>query len=415
MKSCNEPSLIVTGVGITTAIGQGKSAVADALLSGQNNFAVMQRPGRQIPQSAGPPSAFLGAEIQALQIPAFLQKSLLRTTSFPAQVVLTTLHEAWHDAQLDGVDPQRIGLIVGGSNIQQREQVLMQNSYRDKASFVRPTYAMSYMDSDICGLCTQTFPIRGLAYSLGGASASGQLAVIQALEAVRSGQLDVCIAVGALMDLSYWECQAYRSLGAMGSDLFADNPSAALRPFDQQHNGFIYGEACGVVVIEKANTQQGRGVTPYARITGWSHAMDGNRNPNPSFEGEVQVIQSALHRAGLCASDIDYVNPHGTGSIVGDETELQALQHCRLEHAHINTTKSLVGHSLTAAGTVELVATLLQMKATKLHPSRNLETPISNHFNWVRQQSISHQIKNALKMSMGFGGINTALCIQNYY
>ncbi|RRS10438.1 polyketide beta-ketoacyl:ACP synthase [Pseudoalteromonas sp. J010] len=414
MKNCSQESLIITGVGITTAVGQGKQAVSDALIAGKHNFAVMKRAGRQYPSSTKQTSQFIGAEIDALSIPEHVSKFSLRNISYSAQAVLATLSEAWHDAQLDKVDPHRIGIIVGGSNIQQREHVLMQDTYRDKVPFVRPTYAMSYMDSDICGLCTEVFPIKGLAYSLGGASASGQLAVIQALEAVKSGQLDVCIAVGALMDLSYWECQAFRSLGAMGSDMFADQPELALRPFDQQHNGFLFGESCAVVVIEKDKVHRDRHITPYGRVAGWSHAVDGNRNPNPSYEGEVKVIQEALKRADLSARDIDYVNPHGTGSIVGDETELRALSHCQLEHAHINTTKSLLGHGLSAAGTTELVATLLQMSAAKLHPSRNLDEPISESFNWVRAQSVSHQIKNALKMSMGFGGLNTAVCLQAY-
>jgi malonyl-ACP decarboxylase len=97
---------------------------------------------------------------------------------------------------------------------------------------------------------------------------------------------------------------------------------------------------------------------------------------------------------------------------LGDETELRAIAHCGLVHAHINTTKSLTGHGLSAAGTVELIATLLQMQARQLHPSRNLEHPIDGTHNWVRDDVVSHPIRRALKMSMGFSGVNSALCVE---
>jgi malonyl-ACP decarboxylase len=114
--------------------------------------------------------------------------------------------------------------------------------------------------------------------------------------------------------------------------------------------------------------------------------------------------------AGCRPEEIDYVNPHGTGSIVGDQTELQALSECGLATARINATKSLIGHGLSAAGTVEVIATLLQMRAGRLHPTRNLDNPIDLKFRWVRGVAVDHLVENALTLSMGFGGVNTALC-----
>lgn len=410
------PELVITGVGVTASIGQGKAAFISGLLQGHSHFDVMQRPGRQSPVTEGDKeggaSHFLGAEITALQLPETIPATLRRTTSLSAQVALTTLHEAWHDAKLLDVDPLRIGLIIGGSNFQQRELTQIQQSYRDRSQFLRPTYALSFMDTDVCGLCSELYGIQGFAYTIGGASASGQVAVIQAINAVQSGQVDVCIAIGALMDLSYWECQGFRSLGAMGSDRYAKQPQLACRPFDTERDGFIYGESCGAVVIESTRSSLRRGVSPYARLTGWAMKMDGNRNPNPSFEGEASVLQNVMHQSQLRPNDIDYLNPHGTGSTIGDETELKAIRHCDLSHAYLNATKSITGHGLSAAGTVELIAILLQMKAGQLHPTRNLESPIDASFNWVRSEAIAHQINNAINLSMGFGGSNTAICLQ---
>ena len=409
MKNYNRPELVITGIGVTTAVGQGKTGFTSALLDGRHAFAVMQRSGRQ---ENG--TSFLGAEIPSLSFPKEFSKRLLRATSFAGQAALVTLHEAWEEAKLDLIAPSRIGLVVGGSNVQQRDLVQYFDSYRDRAGFIPPTYGLSFMDSDLCGFCTEHFGIRGLAWTVGGASASGQVAIMQAAQAVQCGQVDACIAMGALMDLSFWECQALRSLGAMGTDRYTSEPAAACRPFDKYRDGFIFGECCGAVVIERAESAVSHQAKPYAILSGWAIVMDGNRNPNPSGEGEVLVIEKALAEARLEPRDIDYINPHGTGSVIGDATELKAIHACRLSHAFINATKSITGHGLSAAGTVEVVATLLQMKESRLHPTRNLEDPLDTSLNWVGSKPIFHGIKNALTLSMGFGGINTALCLRKY-
>jgi malonyl-ACP decarboxylase len=323
-----------------------------------------------------------------------------------------TLGEAWQEAGLDDADPSRIGLVVGGSNVQQRELVQLHARYTGNPEFLRPTYGLTFMDTDVCGLCTELFPIRGFANTLGGASASGLLAVLQAVWAVRSGQVDVCVAVGALMDLSYWELLAFRAIGAMGSDAFAGYAGAACRPFDRRHDGFIFGEACGVVVVEREGARPHP--EPYARVLGVATAVDGNRNPDPSLAGEISVIEGALAQAGLSGGDVDYVNPHGTGSVIGDETELRALGKTGLGGARINATKSITGHGLSAAGAVEVVATLLQMRAQRLHPTHNLEDPVDDSFDWVRRESEPFAFETAVSLSMGFGGLNSAICLRKW-
>jgi malonyl-ACP decarboxylase len=395
-------------MGVITAIGQGKDAFLAALLAGRSGFDVMRRPNRQCQ------SAHIGAEIGEVVFPPDIAARTLRASSLSGQVALVALHEAWSEARLSEVDPNRIGLIIGGSNIQQRESVRLQDSYRDRPAFLPPTYAMSFLDTDLCGFCTAQFGIRGLAYTVGGASASGQLAIVQAAQVVLMKQVDVCIALGALMDLSHWECRALRAVGAMGSDRYAMEPDLACRPFDCDHDGFIFGECCGAVVVESMESTERRSMKPYASLRGWGIVMDGNRNPDPSLTGEVRAIQKALEGSGFSPEQIGYVNPHGTGSPSGDDTELKALRTCGLTNAYINTTKSLIGHGLSAAGTVEAIATLLQMQAGRLHPSRNLENPIDPAVNWVKDAPVDHRIENALTFSLGFGGINTALCWQSH-
>jgi malonyl-ACP decarboxylase len=401
-------SCIISGMGVTAAIGQGKRAFLAALLAGRHAFAVMARPHRQHDDSA-----FLGAELPELRLAESLSPQLLRQASFSAQVTLATLEEAWQEAQLAELDSERVGLIIGGANLQQRSLIEAYARHGQHPEFIRPNYGVAWMDTDLVGIATEQFGIRGASCTVGGASASGQLAVLRAIQAVRSGEVDACIAIGALTDLSHFECQALRSLGAMGSDRYADRPPEACRPFDRGHDGFVYGESCAALVIECESHARQRGMHPWCRLPGWAIVMDAHRNPDPSKDAEIKVIQRALTMAGLSAADIDYVNPHGTGSPLGDAIELSALSDCSLTHARINSTKSLTGHGLCAAGAVELAATLLQMRAGQLHPSRNLDEPVDASFNWVQDAPVAHKMRHALNLSYGFGGINTALCISH--
>lgn len=406
MKIIDRPEIVVTGIGITSAIGQGKLTFLKNLLLGSSAFRVMERDGRQRN------TAFIGAEIKELVLPERFSKRAIRNTSFSGQSALVVLAEAWEEAHLHDVNPNCIGLVVGGSNFQQREFAQTFESFNNRLQYLKPNYALSFMDTDVCGMCTEQFGIKGRAYTVGGASASGQMALIHAIEAVQSGRMDVCIAIGALMDLSYMELQAFKVANAMGSEIFKDQPQMACRPFDKRHDGFIYGECCGAIVVESDAHAFQRRRNPYAQFTGWSIAMDANRNPNPSYEGELRVIKDVLKAAKLKARDIDYVSPHGTGSILGDEIELKTLMTGGLSEAYINTTKSITGHGLTAAGIVEMIALLLQMKEGQLHPSLNLDEPINTQMNWVKEKSISGSIKNAINLSYGFGGINTAVCVK---
>jgi len=406
------PRLVVTGLGIASAIGQGKSDFTRAMLEGRSSFSHMKRPGR-VGRNDDGEVHFIGAEIGPLTLPTRLEPRVLRTASWSAQVAAATVNEAWIEARLDGVDADRIGLVVGGSNLQQRILVQTYDTYADRNQYIRPSYASSFFDTDISGLCSETFGIRGFAYTLGAASASGLIAIIHAAQAVLSGELEACIAVGALMDLSHWECQALRSAGAMGSDRYAQDPASACRPYDRSRDGFIYGESCAAIVVETVESAKRRELTPYGEIAGWAIRSDANRSTNPSYEGELSAINGALRHAGLAAADIDYVNPHGTGSLLGDETELRALRDAGLSQTRINATKSLTGHGLTAAGAVEIAAVLLQMRAGQLHPTRNLKDPIDANLNWVGDAAVAHDMEHCVSLSMGFGGINSAMCLRN--
>jgi malonyl-ACP decarboxylase len=262
-------------------------------------------------------------------------------------------------------------------------------------------------DTDVVGILMEYFGFAGESYCVGGASAAGAVATIHAARQLQASALDACIAVGPLFDLSRWECQALTNLGAMGSGAFADDPLRACRPFDEQHDGFVYGEGCAALVLERLDTAQ----RAHGTVLGWAQVYDGTRGPEPHTRGQQRAIMDALRMAELEPGQIDYVNPHGTGSPRGDRTELESLETVGLKHCWINATKSLTGHCLTASGAIEVVATLLQLRSGFLHPNRNLERPIDASFRWVPDHVLDTDLRFAVSTSFAFGGLSTALVL----
>lgn len=397
------PDLVFAGIGAACGLGYGKAALIDGLLAGRDVFGVMARPGRQAPDGS---TAFPGVEMA--EPPAVLSPRVARTAGFGARVAMAVLAEAWADAGLDAVAPERIGLVVGGSNLFSREHLLMVADMAGKLAFVPPRAGHVYMDSDLCGLAASTFPIRGFAFTVGGASASGALAVIQAAQAIRAGRVDVCVALGAMQDVSYMDLLGLRALGALGAPRFAGQPGRACRPFDADHDGFVFGEACAALVLCRADSGGGPG---YGRLLGVGHVADGHRGPEPDRDGQRRAIGDALAQAGLDAAAIDYVNAHATSTPKGDEVEAATLLSLGLGHAWVNASKSVLGHGLTAAGAIETAAALLQMRAGVLHATRNLDNPQEPRLRHVVGAARPQRVRHALKTSFGFGGIDTALVI----
>lgn len=402
-------AVAVTGLGVACGFGWGIDAFRDGLFAAPNLFGVLRRSGREAAPDA---PAFLGVEMpdDADTLPAdILPPRLARTAGFPGRVALRVLAEAWADAGLDDVDPDRIGLVVGGSNLMAREQALAARDYSGRLDYVPPRHGHMFLDTDIAGLCAARFPIRGFTLSVGAASASGSVALIEAMAAVRSGRVDVCIALGALQDLSGHDLHALRALGAMGSSRFAATPESACRPMDADRDGFLFGEASAALVLCREDLAPPERL--HGRVLGASHVADGTRGPEPSTEGQVRAARLALEEAGLDLAAIDYVNGHATGTPAGDDAEIETYRALGLSGQRINATKSIIGHGLSAAGAVETAAVLLQIGADRLHPTRNLVRPIAPELNWVGGQAVEHHIRHALKFSFGFGGINTALII----
>jgi malonyl-ACP decarboxylase len=247
---------------------------------------------------------------------------------------------------------------------------------------------------------------------VGGASASGNVAIVNAARLVAAGELDVCLVLGALTELSGMERQAFANSGAMALAGGGTDPASRCRPFDADRGGFVPGQGAACLVLESAGSARRRGTAGWAAVAGHALRLDGSSLACPDAAGEAAVMAEALHRAGLVPGRVDYVNAHGTGSRLGDETEIAALHKVFGDHLArpwLNSTKGLVGHCLCAAGVVEAVATLLQMRDGFVHPNANLDQPIDACARFAGGRAEPARVGVALSNAFGFGGFNTSV------
>lgn len=404
-----EPIAIV-GMGIQSAIGCSIKEISQSLWQGKQAF---------ISSRLDDEFTLIHAPISEIDFQAALVRYPQKNIAFklakraPRSLqhsVLAAL-EAWQQAEniVAKIPADRIGIVIGGQNINQAYIFEQFFKYVKSPEYVRPSYGMSFLDTNLIGVLSEVLQIRGESFQIGAASASGNACIIQGMKQLWSGAVDCCIVIGCMADLSIVELSALRLLGALGGNGYQDRPNQACRPFDTNHNGFIPGEACGCLMLTR-DTGQALG---YLRSYGMS--LDANASTNPSIVGEITVMKQALARAGLAVDDVAYVNAHGTASVLGDEEEASAI-HTLFQKAknkpYINSSKSLVGHCLWSAGLVEAIITLLQLNNGLLHPNINLDEPIHPLLNFVGNKASSLSGDIGLNNSFGFGGINTSLIIE---
>ncbi|MGD6960805.1 beta-ketoacyl synthase N-terminal-like domain-containing protein [Fictibacillus phosphorivorans] len=414
----------ITGLGIVSSIGENVTEFESSLLSGRSG--ICESPENIKSETSVKIGAFIknfsfndainrfsGYNDSLLQRAA---KSTRRSPFFVQASVLAAL-EAWGNAGLNqkNMDPYRIGIIVAGSNLTQRlqyEQTLKSAKY---PQLTLPSYATQHMDTNLLSILSEVFQVYGEGFTVGGASASGNVAIIKALQLIQMNELDTCIVVGSLADLSPIELQSFYNVGALGGRIYADRPRRACRPFDKNHEGFIFGQASGCLIVESVNNVKVRGINPMATILSGSILLDGNSLANPTEEGETKVMELALKKAGLTCRDVDYINAHGTSSPLGDQTELSAIKAVFKENIKkiwINSTKPLTGHCLQAAGVIEAISTVIQLNKNFLHANINLDQPMDQGFKFVGKKSCKAQLDVAMSNSFGFGGINTSILIK---
>ncbi len=413
--STGRTPVAVTGLGIVCSIGADVPSFTEALRTGVSG--IVARPG-----DAGPPPFaselpgfdFPGALADLPAEPAERAHRMAGRAPLPVRVATVAALQAWRDARLGGAAPcaERIGLVVAGTNLTSGHAEELRPSFERDPRFVSPRFALRMWDSDHVGVLSHVLGIRGEGHTVGAASASGTVAIAVAARLVAGDTIDACLVVGALAEPTAMETSALLNLGAMASGAQDGRPGQA---FDAAHRGFVPGQGCACIVLESTASAAARGVPTLAVLCGHAVVLDGNSLADPARAGEARAMATALAMAGVEPADLSYVNAHGTGSVVGDRTELAALRDVlgrSRGRPWLNATKALTGHCLGAAGVVEAVASVLQLRHGFVHPNPDLREPIEDGWRFAGPVVHRERLRSALSNSFGFGGFNASIVLR---
>ena len=400
----------LTGIGPVTPIGTGVGPFWDSLVNGRSGvgkieaFDASEHPSR------------IAAEVHDFRPEDYMEGSDARRMDRFAQLAVAAARLAVDDAALDleGREPERIGVVVGtgigGIAVYEAQLRVFLERGPTKVS---PHLVAMMIPNMAAGQIAMRLGITGANDCTTTACAASAHAVARAVDLIRSGVVDVCLAGGteaAITPLTVAGFCAARALSRRN-----DDPEGASRPFDSGRDGFVVGEGATVLVLEDMEAARSRGARIYGEVAGYGLSADAHHEtaPHPEGAGAVIAMNAALADAGLDPGDVVYVNAHGTSTQLGDVAEVRALRRVFGEHADhlaVSSTKSMTGHLIGAAGATEAAATVLAMANGVLPPTINQEDPDpACDVDVVPNRARKADVPVAMSNSFGFGGQNTAL------
>lgn len=418
--------VMVTGMGVVSSVGCSTQDLETALRTGRSG--IVGLPSGASPANGVRAGAFLRGfswedwlgSCDALDDPTRVRaRKVLANTTDSARWSVVAALQAWLAAGLLPGSPagQSTALVVAGSNLSQGYGFENAGRFINRSGWINPKYAVSFWDTNQLGCVSEILGIGGLGWTTGAASASGNVALFQAWQLIRTGVCERCLVVGAGFEFSAVELEALALLGAASTqDPVGEEPAALCCPFDAAHSGFVAGEGAGAMVLEAdgGDLAADRSRAVIGCLLGASVGLDGTHLPEPSLEGEARAMSEALKAAGLRPEDVDYINAHGSGSPLGDRTECAAIRRAlggSAGKAWINSTKAFTGHCVSASGVLEAIATLLQLRGGFLHGNPHLINPIDSELRFVGRQASGLRAHRALSNGFGFGGINSSLVL----
>jgi 3-oxoacyl-[acyl-carrier-protein] synthase II len=405
--------VVVTGLGALTPIGNTLSAYWEGLLSGTSGAA---------PITYFDPTLFktkFACELKDFDpLDHFDRKEARKYDRF-AQYALVAVDEAIQDAKfpIETADKDRVGVIwgagIGGLETFQNE-VLNFAAGNENPRF--NPFFIPKMIADIApGLISIKYGFRGPNFATVSACASASNAMIDALNYIRLGYADVMITGGSEAGVTKAGIGGFNAMHALSKR--NDDPKTASRPFDKNRDGFVLGEGAGALILESYEHAIARNATIYAELAGGGLSADAHHMtaPHPEGLGAIKVMKNCLKDANLKPSDVDTINMHGTSTPLGDIAESNAIIEVFKEHAYamnINSTKSMTGHLLGAAGAIEAIASIMAIKHSIIPPTINHQTfdeNIDPKINFTFGKAQKRNVDVALSNTFGFGGHNACV------
>jgi 3-oxoacyl-[acyl-carrier-protein] synthase II len=411
--------IVVTGMGIVSCFGTDVDQFYDQLLMGKSGIGPIQN----FPCSDWP--THIAGAIKELDPGEYMEKKQARRVDPFILYTMVAGKKALEHGKLNGdalekLDKMKCGVIIGSgmggmTNFSEGVETILNKGYRRLSPFFIP-YIITNMGGALLAI---DLGFRGPNYSISTACATSNYSIHAAAEQIQLGKADLMLCGGAEAPITPVGLAGFVAIKALSTR--NDAPEKASRPWDQQRDGFVMGEGAGVLILESLEHALKRGAPIYAEYLGGAVNCDAHHMTDPREDGEgvASCIQEALDMAGVSKTQVNYINAHATATLVGDLCEINAIHKLFGSHTKnikINSTKSMIGHCLGAAGGLEAVATIQAIRTGKLHPTINLDQPESflGDLDPVANVAQSYRVNVALSNSFGFGGHNSTLVFAPY-
>ena len=405
--------VVVTGLGALTPIGNTKDEYWSGLISGKSGAAPITYFDTEKFKTN------FACELKNFVATDFLDRKEARKMDRFTQYAMVASDEAIADSKLDleTVNKLRVGVIwgagIGGLETFQNE--VLNFAAGDGTPRFNPFFIPKMIADIAPGNISIKNGFMGPNYTTVSACASSANAMIDALNYIRLGHCDVIVTGGSEAAVTIAGMGGFNAMHALSTR--NESPQTASRPFDGTRDGFVLGEGAGAIILEEYEHAKARGAKIYAEVLGGGMSSDAYHMtaPHPEGIGVIAVMKNCLENAGLKPEDVDHINTHGTSTPLGDVAELKAIKEVFGDHAkniNINSTKSMTGHLLGAAGAIESIAAILAMEHGVVPPTINHVTPdenIDSELNLTLNTPQKREIKVAMSNTFGFGGHNACV------
>ncbi|MGP4028719.1 beta-ketoacyl-[acyl-carrier-protein] synthase family protein [Actinomadura sp. 3N407] len=412
----------ITGCGAITGLGYDTASLWNGLVNGRSAIRRWLDKDPRIDSKIGGDlsdfdlSEYL-ADVCSDYPPDLTRKArkLLRSTPLSGVLTAAAGMQAWVDAGIgeSDVPAERCAHVCAGHNLGHAYISENLKTFEEDPEYIEPLFGVHHLDTDVVGVTCELLGIKGPSFMVGGACASGNIAIITALGLIRSGMADVVLVTGAPVAQDSLVLQGLVMIDALCTGTFDDEPERASRPFDALRAGFVPSEGGAALVLESAGSVRDRAASPVATLLGGACTSNAHRLTKPDQSGQERAMRDTLTTARIAPESVDYINAHATSTPLGDATEVAAIKAVlgsRASEIPVNSTKSMTGHCLSASGVVEAVATVLQLRHGVVHPTINQEKQDESlDLDFVPNAAREHKASIALSNSFGFGGMNSCV------